>query len=116
MSGWEPVEVTRYEYDGDGRVVGSVTTREPEWCRADVEALLAFIESGRVGPHGHPLSEAMSRDGDPSNPDATIRWHVPLPSIDFAQQALDREKRAYAKKYPDADMNALRWRVEKQEI
>lgn len=115
MSGWEPVEATTYEYDDYGRLVGSVTEREPEWSREDVEALIALMEAKRVGPHGHPMDEAVSRDGDPSNPDRKWDWVVPLPTVDFPQQALDREKKRYSKSYPDAEVEALRWRVEKRE-
>lgn len=96
-------------------MIGSVTERESEWSRSDVESLIAFMESQRVGPHGHPMDEAVSPDGDPSNRDRKWDWHVPLPTMDFAQAALDRAKDGYKKSYPDADLGALRWRVEKRE-
>ena len=115
MAGWEPVVVTRYEYE-DGLLVGSVTEQEPEWRRPDVEALIAHAESKRVGPHGHPMDVALSPDGDPSNPDRKWDWFVPLPPLDFAQAELDRVTKGYAEKYPDANMNALRFRVERVPI
>lgn len=115
MSGWEPVTVTRYEYDDAGRLEASVTEREPEWSRADVESLIAFREAQRVGPHGHEMSVAVDPLGDPSNPAREWDWVVPLPVKDFAQEALDREKKRYSDTYPDADMGALRWRVEKRQ-
>lgn len=108
--------VTRYEYDDAGRLVGSWVEREPEWSRADVEALVALLESRRVGAHGFALSEATSRDGDPSNPEREWDWHVPLPTFDFAQAALDREKKRYLEAYPDADFDAMLWRVEKRPV
>lgn len=93
-----------------------MTTREPEWSRIDVEAMLAFIESRRVGAHGHPLDEAMSPDADPSSWDAKYRYVVPSPQRDFAQQALNDAQEAMRKRFPDADMTALKWRVERQEL
>ncbi len=110
LSGWEPRSVTRYEYE-EGVLVGSVTEREPEFSRIDVEALLAYIESQRVGPHGHPMSEALSRAGDPQNHDREWDWVVDLPVVDFAQAALDREKLAYRTAHPNADMGSLKWAV-----
>ena len=106
--------ITRYEYDGD-RLVGSVTEREPEWSRADVEALDALRQVREaVGPHGYPMDEAMSPDGDPSSWDALYEW-VPLPpAVDHAQAAQNRFIEAYRKQHPDADMSAMRWRLEKR--
>lgn len=116
MSGWEPVVATRYEYDDQGRLVGSETIREPEWSRADVESLIAYTESQRVGSHGHPMSDAMSPDGDPSNPARKWDWHVPLPVIDFAQKALSERKKAFEETYKDFDLSGYVWRVEKRDL
>lgn len=113
MSGWEPKRFTRYEYE-DGVLVGSVTEQEPEYSRIDVEALIALVESQRVGPHGYPMNEAMSPAGDPSNPDREWDWDVGLPSIDFAQAAVDRAIDQYRTAYPDADMSSLKWAVKKR--
>lgn len=116
MSGWEPTEVTRYEYDDDGRVVASVTEREPEWCRADVEALIAFIEMGRVGPHGQPMSEATSREADPSNPDRTIGYEVEV-WTDFAAKTLSEYKARYKAQYgDDVNMDELKFIVKKVDL
>jgi len=44
-NGWEPAEITEYEYDDQGRVVRTITRREPEWddeSRAHVMALLQY--------------------------------------------------------------------------
>lgn len=95
-------------------LVGSVTEREPEWSRADVEALIALLEAQRVGAHGYPVSEAVSPLGDPSNPDREWDWVVPLPTKDFAQAELDRVRNQYRESYPDADLSSLLWRVEKR--
>ena len=115
MSGWEPVEVTRYEYDDAGRMVASWTEREAEFSREDVEAMLAFQEMQRVGPHGHPMSEATSPEGDPSNRDRKFTWVVPPPDLDFAQDALEKAIDKFKKTYPDANPNAYKFRVEKRE-
>lgn len=107
--------VTRHTYDEGGRLVASVTEREPEWSRTDVESLIAYMETQRVGPHGYPMNMATSRAGDPSNPDREFDWVAPLPDLDHATAALERMKTAYKKAYPDADMSALIWRVEKRD-
>lgn len=114
MSGWEPISVTRYEYDDSDRLIGAWVEREPEFSRDDVQALIAFIEMGRVGPHGHPMNEATAREGDPSNNEREWDWFVDLPEVDFAQRALDQAREAYKQTYPDADMGSLKWRVEKR--
>ena len=113
MSGWEPVEVTEYEYDGD-RLVGSVVRREPEWCRADVEALLAHIESGRVGPHGQPMDEATSPLADPANPNRQWTYKV-RPWVDFAARAEERAMRAYREQYGD-QMDGVRFVTERVDL
>lgn len=95
-------------------MIEAVTEREPEYSRTDVEALIAYMETQRVGPHGYSMTEAISPDGDPSNPDRKWDWAVPLPVLDFAQAELDKVTKDYANRYPDADMRALRFRVEKQ--
>ena len=41
LDGWEPAETTVHEYDG-GRLVRSVTSREPEWSEQDRAWLLAL--------------------------------------------------------------------------
>lgn len=115
MSGWEPAEVTRYEHDDAGRVVAATTEREPEWSRDDVEALLAFVELGRVSSHGQPMNEATSPKGNPQNPDREWDYEVDV-YTDFAQQALNLEKEAFKRAYgDDADMSTLAWIVRKVE-
>lgn len=105
-----------WELAHPARLSGSVTEQEPEFSREDVEAFIALLEAKRVGPHGHPMSEAVSPLGDPSNPAREWDWNVPLPVKDFAQDALDRAKKRYKDQYPDADLGALRWLVEKQDL
>lgn len=93
----------------------TLTEREPEWSPTDREALLALLEAQRVGPHGHPMSEAKSPLGNPSHPQREFDWVVPLPELDFAQDALNKRMKAYRDQYPDADMTSLIWRVEKRD-
>lgn len=99
-------------YDGD-RLVRSVTVREREYTDDDLVALVESARQAPRGSHGWPVDEAMSADGDPADWGAKYRWHVPPPAVDFAQKALDQAQDAYRKQYPDADLGALRWRVEK---
>lgn len=115
MSGWEPAEVTRYEYDADGRIVSSVTEREPEWCRADVEALIAFLEMGRVGPHGQPMSEATSPLADPSNP--ARQWGYRAEAwTDFAAKVESEFRRDYKKRYGNDALDGIKIIVKKVDL
>ena len=114
LEGHEPREYHEYEYDDAGKLIGCTVYREPEYTPGDVElltAVLAYQQS--LGSHGHPLDEATSRLADPSSRESTYGYRVPLPTIDYAQQALTRAKKEYADAYPDADLDALLWRVEK---
>lgn len=114
--GVEPAEITECEYD-DGRLVRAVTRREPEWSAVDRESVLAVLERRRmIGPHGHPIDEAMSPDADPSSWDAKYKYVVLPPRRDYAQKALTDEQEAYRKKYPDADMSSLKWSVVRVEL
>lgn len=116
MSGWEPSEVTRYEYDDEGRVVTAVVEREPEWCRADIEAIIAYMELGRVGSHGQPLSEATSPLANPQNPDREWDYEVEV-YTDFAQKRLSEFQRSYRETYgDDANFDELKFIVKKVEL
>lgn len=42
LEGREPGEVTEHEYDDAGRLIRSVTTREPEWTEQDTAEILAL--------------------------------------------------------------------------
>jgi hypothetical protein len=50
--GWEPAEVTEYEYDDAGRLVRSVTRREPEWDEEQRAWMLALDECERLSCDG----------------------------------------------------------------
>ena len=117
LHGWEPATVTTYEYEGD-KLVRSVTVREPEFTPPDLVILRGWMreELAPRGAHGHLLSEAMSPDADPGSWDATRRYRVPPPSRDFAAKAISDAQEAYKKRFPDADLSSLRWRVESEPI
>lgn len=65
-----------------------------------------------LGRHGVPMDEALDPQASPS-----VRggWHyvVPAPTRDYAQQAINAARDGYRKKYPDADLDSLEWRVER---
>lgn len=105
--------VTRYEYDAGGRLIAAVEERDPEWSRADVEALIAHVELQRVGPHGQPMAEATSPLANPASPDRQWEYEVDVYE-DFAAAALAKEQEAYKRAYgDDVDMSKLRWVVRK---
>jgi hypothetical protein len=98
------------------------STPEPEFDREQYEMLAALAEyEADLGPHGQPMSEAISPAGDPNNKDgryyyaAGIESAPGLPVVDFAAQARERAEAAYFKKYPDADRAGLIWLVRKVE-
>lgn len=92
--------------DADGEITGWITTREPEFSAADRANLIASVEAEKAprGAHGLPISET-------TDPASQYEWEIPLPTLDFAQAKLDAAVAAYKKQYPDADTNALLWRV-----
>jgi hypothetical protein len=108
LAGWEPL--TFAHQDGDRWVI----EREAEWDDEQVMLLLAARElQADVGPHGHPLSEAMSPLADPNRRNEGWRYEVPPPSVDYAAKALADAQDAYSQQYPDANQNGLLWGVRK---
>lgn len=98
LSGWEPAEVTQFEYDGEGRVVRQTTLREAEWDREEYELLIASRElEAETGSHGFPMAEAM----DPANQFAFKGSDTPV--IDFAEKARLDAQEAYYKKWDTKD-------------
>lgn len=96
-------------YDDQGRIEFAVTVREAEFTDADRALIAASFaaEHEPRGPHGLLLSEATEHQGE---------WVVDLPTRDFAQQALDRTRREYRKKYGDsAEADSLLWRVRRRD-
>jgi hypothetical protein len=108
LLGWEPAEVTTYEYDDDGRVVRAVTVREPEYSDLDRKWLLRSreVENEPRGPHGVPISLAT----DPAN---RGKFSVPPPSVDFAAWEMSKARAVAEKTYKDKiPMDALRFEVQ----
>ena len=107
MSGWEPAEVTTFEYDGD-QLVRSVTVREPEWAPDDVALLLASRRlEADMGSHGVPMSKAT----DPAIQGKVVVNEVPR--VDFVRLAIDKQRESHYTQYPDAkaDQGAHIWYV-----
>jgi hypothetical protein len=91
LGGWEPATITEYEYDDDGRLVRSITTREPEFSDEDVALLLAHMADVRdTGRYGESLAEATSDRADPMNYDAPDRiGYVVGHRVNHAEAAVD---------------------------
>lgn len=102
LSGWEPSEITRFEYDDAGRMVAAVTTREPEFAPDDVAVLLASRQKEReVGPHGIPMAVA-------TDPAMKPKIRVDM-RVDFVAQALAAKRKQYEKDYPHQDQSGFRF-------
>lgn len=109
MFGWEPREFTEYVYEDD-RLVGSVTTREPEFSPEQVDLLLAHeAYMADLGPHGHRMSVATSKG-------ATFAAD-PIPTIDKAARAIKMAERAYFKQWPEeADKGGVLFAAHRTDI
>lgn len=84
--------MTTYTYDDAGRLVRSVTVREPEFDDHE-RAVLIASKRRVVGPHGIPLDEAT----DPANQFAYVGDQVPV--VDFAEKAREDARDQYYKLY-----------------
>ena len=106
LTGWEPAEVTTFEWDDSGRLRRAITVREAEFSEADVALLLADYERAHVrrGRHGLRMADAV----DPAN---QFAFEVAPPVTDWAQKKLNEAQEAFKKRYPQADMDALLWTV-----
>jgi hypothetical protein len=100
--------VTEYQYDAAGRLVRAVTTREPEFSPDQTAALLAYKDyMADLGPHGIPMSEAM----DPANAHGFVAADGGIPSIDFAEKAVQDAQDAYYQQWPNVSKNGHKWSV-----
>jgi len=113
LAGWEPVTVTHYEYDSDGRLVRSVSISEAEWSPDQVALLIASRQAElEIGPHGFSMVEAT----DPANAHAFVGQEAP--TVDFARKAQLDKQDAYYKKYDTKDnpvnRNGHIWGVKKK--
>jgi len=64
LDGRESAEITVYEYDADGRLVRSMTTREPLYTEQDRAELLALgvYRDGLCSVCGGPAAECQSHE------------------------------------------------------
>lgn len=125
--GWSAEERTRFIYDDSGRVVQAITTQESEFDAEQLALLRAAVEwRESLGPHGHPIEEAMSPLADPTKrggthyyvagqeitrPDGTKK-RVPL--VDHAKKAeMDAVDAYRAAAGENANLNGLVWPVER---
>jgi hypothetical protein len=115
LAGWEPTETTEYFYEGD-RLIGSVTTREPEWDTSQVDLLLALHAfNADIGSHGHSLAKATSEAANPNNYESPLRYVGKGPFTDWAKKAELDKQDAYRAEFPkDAapNMNGMYFTVE----
>ena len=116
--GWEPKSTTEYEYDSDGRLIRSGTTRESEFDGEQVAYLIAIQEYERMfGQHGHPMHEATSEEANPTNYEGHWRYFGEGPFTDYAEKArldaIDAYKRQFSKDDPP-NMNGLIFTVSKR--
>lgn len=118
MWGWKPQATTEYRYGDDGRLVSSVTVTEPEWDQLQVDYLIALeLYEADIGPHGFRMSEATSKDADPSNRDRKYRFVADeIPTVDFAAKTRDDAMDRYYKKWPDANRNGHLWAVRREDL
>jgi hypothetical protein len=114
------VESTKHHHDDLGRLVGSTTTREPEFDPEQREWFRALSElESDTGQYGEWISEATSDDADPNNRERKFHYvagaaDAPnLPIINWAEHAALAAQDRYYKKYPDADRNGHMWIVRK---
>ena len=81
--GWEPE--SRLVRDDDGWKL----VAEPEFSKEQYELLAALVEyEASIGDHGFPLSESMSVEADPMNPEGSYGY-VAKPVRDWAEQAIE---------------------------
>lgn len=96
-------------YEGGKLVRRTVTRREPEFTRNEVDKLIASAElEADMNAYGIPYSEATARENE----------HAfaaePIPTIDFSAKAIGDAQDAYYKQWPDVSRNGHLWRVRKK--
>lgn len=101
LDGWEPAETTTYDYDDAGRLVRSVTVREPEWSEQDRAWMLALVgyRASLCPTCGGPIEEC--------GPESEGRWQVPPPRRCYRMDVLAVEQKNSKRPRPEA----LMWRV-----
>jgi YD repeat-containing protein len=94
LDGREPAEVTEYEYDEQGRLVRSVTTREPRYTEQDRAELLALAiyREGLCPRCGRPLDVCTApEDG---GPEYVVTWRT----CGATRALLEHQRAAYGGK------------------
>ncbi|MFC3504802.1 hypothetical protein ACFOOK_28075 [Micromonospora krabiensis] len=107
LDGWEPAETTVYEYDA-GRLVRSVTVREPEWSEQDrawMAALVGYRASLCPCGCGHPAEQTQAHESDGRT------FVVPPPVRCRARTALVQAQAQYE---DTPQPEALLWSVERR--
>jgi hypothetical protein len=110
LQGWEPRQFTSYEYDDEGRLVGTVTEAEPEFDAEQLALLISYedILADR-GSHGLPLSETTDPQADPAKWGGWRYEANKSPRIDYAGQAIAKAQDAYYKAHPDEPRGGHGW-------
>lgn len=87
--------MVEYEYDDDGRLIRSVTTREPEWDEQERAWFLALAEfESRPCPNcGRPTSVC-------TDPASEGRWAVPPPMRCYPTTAILEARKPYDERSP----------------
>lgn len=111
MTGWEPAEITVYEYDSDGRLMHSITVREAEWDDDQVALLLASRRNELRDPTGHLLVESTDLLANPANVDGTHYYVADAPHVNWAQRAEQQARDAFKRDHPDADTAGFFWPI-----
>lgn len=90
LHGREPRQVTTYTYDEGGRVVRSVTVREPEWTKQDLAEASALlqVEADTCRGCGQPMSESTQVEAEDG-------YDVDLPTRCHACTELNRVRDRY---------------------
>lgn len=113
--------MTTYDYDDQGRMVRSVTVREPEWTPDEVSVLIASKHLEMRDSTGHLIVEATDLLANPARKDWTHRYVAGVPYPDgtrgpvtnWAEKAAADARKRWREIYPDEDMSGLHWPVER---
>lgn len=105
-----------YEYDADGRMVGS--TAEAEWDDEQQALVLAYgIVQANTGAQGEWLPDATSDGANPNNYDVPYRYIVNGPFTNWAEKtrldAIDAFKKDAGEQ---ANLNGMYWTTDKLEF
>lgn len=115
FTGWEPSQHTRYLYDDGGRLVESVTTREPEWDDIDQALITTHIDyQNSLCDCGQPLSESLfDKDKEPTN---YRGYYLICQSCMAKERAEHKHSKSREKSVKPGDFDphhALKWQTKK---